>query len=186
MKKLNTTLLIATLFSAALPLYAQRARVSPHETVSAVIGERRSGCRVTITYGRPYTKNPRGAEMRKIWGGLVPYDKAWRMGADEATLLVIQQPLVFGETTVPAGACTLYMIPAEGDGSKLAFSTALGGWGIPVDESHDLARVELKKESLDKAVDQFTIAIENNPAGGGVLKFMWENTQYSVPFTVKK
>jgi hypothetical protein len=30
------------------------------------------------------------------------------------------------------------------------------------------------------------MAIEPNPAGGGVLKMMWENTQLSVPFTVKK
>jgi hypothetical protein len=78
------------------------------------------------------------------------------------------------------------MVPAEGDDSKVAISTAIGGWGIPVDEKHDLGRVALKKESLDKAADQFTMAVENNPAGGGVLKLMWENTQYSVPFTVKK
>lgn len=124
--------------------------------------------------------------MRKIWGGLVPYGKPWRMGADEATVLITQQPLVFGDTTLPAGAYTLYMIPDEGGDSKLAFSTALGGWGIPVDESHDVARVALKKQDMDKAVDQFTMAVENNPSGGGVLKLMWEKTQYSVPFTVKK
>jgi hypothetical protein len=30
------------------------------------------------------------------------------------------------------------------------------------------------------------MVIANNPAGGGVLKLQWENTQFSVPFTVKK
>jgi hypothetical protein len=30
------------------------------------------------------------------------------------------------------------------------------------------------------------MAIDQNPSGGGVLKMMWENTQFSVPFTVKK
>jgi len=186
MNKLKTVLLIATLFATTLPLCAQRARVSPHETTSAVIGDRRTGCRITITYGRPYSKDPRSGEVRKIWGGLVPYGKAWRLGADEATLLIAQQPLLFGEVTLPAGAYTLYMIPAEGEGSKLAFSTALGGWGIPVDESHDLVRVPVKKDNLDKSVDQFTVTIANNPAGGGTLKFSWENTEYSLPFTVKK
>ncbi len=187
MNKVKTILLIATLCSAALPLWAQRARVSPHETTSAVIGERRTGCRVTVVYGRPYTKDPRSGEARKIWGSLVPYGKPWRMGADEATLLVTQKPLVFGETTVPAGAYTLYMIPEEGDGSKLAFSSALGGWGIPVDESHDVARVPLKKESLDKPADQLTITVQNDAAaGGGALKIAWENTQFTAPFTVKK
>ena len=44
----------------------------------------------------------------------------------------------------------------------------------------------MKKDTLDKTVDQFTMAIEKNPDGGGVIKMMWENTQFSVPFTVKK
>ena len=55
-----------------------------------------------------------------------------------------------------------------------------------MDTTHDLARVDLKKEALDKPVDQFTMAIAKNPSGGGVLKLMWENTQFSVPFTVQK
>lgn len=165
---------------------APRARTSPHETISTVIGERRTGNRITITYGRPFTKNPKTGEPRKIWGGLVAWDKADRLGADEATLLITQQPLVIGETTIPSGAYTLYIVPSENGPTKLAFSTNLGKWGVPVDESHDLARVELKKDVLEKSVDQLTLAIENNPAGGGTLKIMWENTQFSVPFVVKK
>jgi hypothetical protein len=68
MNKLKTSIIIATIIASALPALAQRK--SPHETVSTVIGDRRTGNRITITYGRPYAKD------RKIWGGLVPYDKA--------------------------------------------------------------------------------------------------------------
>ena len=183
MKKIVSTLVIvAVVIVNALPVMAQQKRLSPHETISAVI----DGNRLTITYGRPYTKNPRTGEVRKIWGGLVPYGKPWRMGADEATLLITQQPIVMGGKTIPAGSYTLYMVPSETGASQLAISTRLGGWGIPVDQSHDLARVDLNKEALDKPVDQFTMGIEKNPAGGGVLKLMWENTQFSVPFTVQK
>ena len=165
---------------------APRARTSPHETISTVIGERRTGNRITITYGRPFTKNPKTAEPRKIWGGLVPWDKADRLGADEATLLITQQPLLIGETTIPAGAYTLYIVPSENSPTKLAFSTALGKWGVPVDETHDLARVELKKAPLEKSVDQLTLAIEGKTSDSGTLKIMWENTQFSVLFVVKK
>jgi len=183
--KSSLFLLLALL--GALPAMAQQARVSPHETISTVIGERRTGNRVTIVYGRPYSKDPKTGEARKIWGGLVPWGKAYRLGADEATLLLTQQPIVIGETTIPAGAYTLYVVPTEGGPSKLAFSTNLGKWGVPVDETHDLARVDLKKDSLEKAVDQLTLAVVNDPAaGGGVLKIMWENTQFSAAFTVKK
>ncbi|MDE3067061.1 MAG: DUF2911 domain-containing protein [Verrucomicrobiota bacterium] len=183
MKKLLSALVITTVaMSSALPALAQHRRLSPHETISAVI----DGDRITLTYGRPYTIKPGTTEVRKIWGGLVPYGKPWRMGADEATLLVTQRSIEVGGKTIPAGAYTLYMVPEESGASQLAFSTAIGGWGIPVNQSHDLARVNLQKEALDKPVDQFTMAVAKNPSGGGVLKLMWETTQFSVPFTVQK
>lgn len=190
---LTSTLFVALsladvgLFSADQPAPARVASTggrSPHETTSIAIGGR-GGPRVTITYGRPQTKDPKTGEARKIWGALVPWDKAYRLGSDEATLLLTQAALVIGETTIPAGAYTLYLVPSETGTSKLAFSTNIGKWGVPVDETHDLARVDLKKDAVETTVGQLTIAVENNPAGGGVLKITWENTQFSVPFTVK-
>jgi hypothetical protein len=176
MKTVSSLLaLAATLVIAASPLQAQQQRKSPHETVSQVV----DGARVTITYGRPFMKE------RKIWGGLVPYGKAWRMGADEATSLITQKPLVFGDTTVPAGAYTLYFVPNEDGSAKLAFSSALGAWGVPVNEKNDVARVDAKKSDSASAAEQFTVAIDKD-SSGGVIKLMWDKTTYSVPFSVKK
>ena len=189
MKKIISTLVVTTVaMLCTLPALAQTKRVnstggtSPHETTSAVI----DGNRVTITYGRPYTVKPGTTVARKIWGGLVPYGQPWRMGSDEATTLITQKALEIGGKTIPAGVYTLYMLPSESGTSQLVFSSALGGWGIPVDTKHDFAKVDLTKESLDKSVDQFTMAISRNPSGGGVLKMSWETTQFSVPFTVQK
>jgi hypothetical protein len=189
MNKIRSTVLFLTLaLLGATCVCAQqpRPRVSPHDVISTVIGDRATGNRVTIYYGRPYTKHPKTGEPRKIWGGLVPWDKADRLGANEATLLVTQKPLLVGSTTIPAGAHTLYIIPSENGASLLAFSKAIGKWGVPVDETQDVARVELKKETLEKSVDQLTLAVEKDAAGGGVLKIMWETTQFSLPFTVAK
>ncbi len=182
MRNLQTTLILAATLLSAWPLTAQQRRLSPHETISSVI----DGNRVTIVYGRPYTKNPRSGEERKIWGGLVPYGKVWRMGADEATLLITQKPLVIGETTVPAGAYTLFMLPDDSGASKLIINKQLGQWGLQYNQGEDLARVDLKKDSAAEPVHQFTIALAKNPAGGGLLKLTWEDTQFSVPFTVQK
>ena len=57
---------------------------------------------------------------------------------------------------------------------------------IPVDETHDLARFDLAKDSLDQSVDQLTLWVGNNPAGGGDIKILWEKTQFSLHFAVKK
>jgi len=188
MKKLIPLLVAAALCSSATALVAQQTKKanstggnSPHETTSAVI----DGCRVTVTYGRPFTKDPKSGEPRKIWGGLVQWDKAWRTGSDEATLLLTQKTILFGDTEVPAGAYTLYTIPSE-SGGKLAISKSVGAWGVPVNEKNDLARIDMKKESLETKNEQFTMAVAKNPSGGGLIKLAWDDTQFSVPFTVKK
>ena len=163
-----------------------RPRLSPHETINARIPLDQGNSLISITYGRPFSAKGGKGEPRKIWGGLVPWGKADRLGADEATLLLTQAPLVIGETTIPAGAYTLYTVPTEA-GVKLAFSSNLGKWGIPVDEKHDVARVDLVKSTLEHRVDKLTITLENDAAtGGGVLRIWWENTQLSLPFAVKK
>lgn len=188
MKKLlliGPALLLAGLLAALAqesPRAASTGGRSPHETTSTVVEQNR----VTITYGRPYTKNPRTGEARKIWGGLVPFGKPWRLGADEATLFLTQKPIVIGATTIPAGAYTLYLIPEENGAAQLAFSKTIGQWGVPVDDKNDLARVDLKSAATTQAVEQFTMTVEKNPSGGGLLKLAWENTQYTVAFTVAK
>lgn len=177
MNKIKSALIIAALV-AATPLLAQQKRVSPHETISAVS----DGNRVTIVYGRPYTKDPHSGEPRKIWGGLVPFGEVWRTGADEATLLITQKPIQLGGVSIPAGAYSLYTLPAEDGSAKLIVNKQIGQWGTQYDEKQDLARIDLKKETLDKPVDQFTMAVTRD----GQLKMMWENVGYSVPFTVQK
>jgi hypothetical protein len=185
MNTLKSILIIGMLAISLLPSMAQQKRMSPHETVSAVIDRDR----VMLVYGRPYTKSPRTGEVRKIWGGLVPYGEVWRTGADEATLLITQKPVVFGTTLIPAGAYTLWTLPAADGSAKLIINKQIGQWGVgpgSYDDSQDLARIDLKAETLTAPVDQFTMAIAKNPDGGGILKMSWENTQFSVAFTVQK
>src|SRR5664279_5278319 len=51
-------------------------RPSPPATATGKV----MGATITINYSSPTVKR------RKIWGGLVPYDKVWRAGANEATI----------------------------------------------------------------------------------------------------
>ena len=182
MKHFRRNLLLSlSLVAASLAFADDKPRVSPHETVTAEI----DGSEVTIVYGRPYSKDPKTGAPRKIWGELVPFGKVWRTGADEATLLTTKQAFDIGGTTVPAGSYSLYTLP-DANGAKLIVNKQTGQWGTKYDEKQDLARIDMKKETASKPADQFTIAIEKNPAGGGTLKMTWENTQYSVALKAKK
>ena len=194
MRKLGIALalVVAAELVASTPAMAQaakkkqRQRLSPHETITATI----DGDELKLVYGRPYTVKPGTSEVRKIWGGLVPYGKVWRTGADEATLLTTAMPIEIGGYSLPAGTYSLFTVPYEDGTAKLVINKKTGQWGIPYNEEkekdNELARVNLRKTDLDKPVDQFTMAIEPQAGGGGELRMMWEKTQYSVSFTVKK
>jgi hypothetical protein len=172
--------LIVTVLSAAAVLPALGG-VSPHDTISFT----NAGTAIKITYGRPYSKDPNNAAtIRKIWGALVPWDQPWRLGADQATTLVIDKAIVLGGTNVPAGTYTLYMVPSEKGVSKLAICKKTGQWGIPVDTADDLARVDLKTAPpLEKQLDQLTLTLsQGKEAGTGVLTISWEKNSYTVEF----
>jgi Protein of unknown function (DUF2911) len=176
MKSLRSILLVLTVFALTSPVFAQeRKRVSPHETVNATVGD----AKITIVYGRPYTKDPKSGEKRKIWGGLVPFGQVWRMGADEATILTTDKAITIGGTNIAAGSYSLYLLPTDA-GAKLIVNKQTGQWGTKYDEKQDLVRIDLKKEAAAKPVDQFTIAVD-----GGMLKLMWEETQYSAAIAAK-
>ena len=188
MNKIKSSLILVAALATAVAAIAGagRQRVSPHETIEAEI----DGNHLKLVYGRPYSK--KGEEVRKIWGSLVPWGNVWRTGADEATLLTTEMPIVIGDTTITNGTYSVWTLPEETGTCKLIINKQTGQWGTNpdfkkvYDEKNDVGRFDMKKETLDKTLDQFTMAIEKNPSGGGVIKMMWENTQFSVPFTVKK
>jgi len=183
MRSFRLPLVAALFLLAAAALPAQHPRKSPHETVSAVFGSYDTGNRISITYGRPYTADPKTGQPRKIWGGLVPWNEPWRLGADEATTMTLLRPFVFGETPVPAGAYTLYLIPSDTGPSMLAISRSVGQWGIPLDSDHDFARIPLKKGLLGAPVDQLTLGFENATSSGATLTIKWETTVFSLPIS---
>jgi hypothetical protein len=182
MKALRSISIAALTLIALFRAEAQdKPRVSPQATVKATIDD----ADVTIVYGRPYTKDPKTGAARKIWGGLVPFGKVWRTGANEATVLTTTKALDFGGTTLPAGSYSLFTIPEE-NGGKLVINKQTGQWGTKYDEKQDLTKVDLTKAKPDGAADQFTITLDKNPAGGGTIKLIWEDAAYSVNFSVKK
>jgi hypothetical protein len=180
LSRIFVTLVALALATSTLPAQ-EKPRVSPHETVTATV----DGNEMIIVYGRPYSKDPKSGEIRKIWGTLVPFGKVWRMGADEATLLTTKKQLDLGGKTIPAGTYSLFFWPEENGNGKLIVNKQTGQWGTKYDESQDLARIEMTKGTLPKAADQFAITIDK-AGSGGELKMMWENTSYSVPFSVSK
>ena len=132
-----------------------------------------NGARVVISYGRPYARD------REIFGGVVPYGKVWRTGANEATTLVTDRELFLGDARVPAGEYSLYTIPKP-NGWTLIVNRQTGHFGNVYKEKEDLLRVEIGAGASRQHIEQFTIRFDET-ARGTLLHFEWESTRASVP-----
>jgi len=166
---------LTTIVSLSQVSLSQQPLLSPRDSVELSL----NGMKVSVNYGRPSIRG------RKIMGGLVPYDKWWRTGANEATAFVTQADLVLGGETIPKGAYTLYTMPSAKQW-KLIINKQTGQWGTVYNPELDLVRVPLKKKMLKTPVEKFTIALEKTGKTTGVLRLVWENTDLSVSFQISK
>jgi hypothetical protein len=137
---MRKALLIAALVLVASMLVAAPAsaelklpRVSQHSVVTQTIGL----TDVTITYSRP------GVKGRAIWGDLVPYDKVWRTGANEATTIVFSRDVTIEGKPLPAGTYSLHTIPGKTSWTVI-FNKKADQWGsYEYSEAEDALRVQV-------------------------------------------
>lgn len=160
---------VVALLSVLAIAQQKQPPLSPRKQAEAKLG---NGKTVSVDYGAPSMRS------RKIMGALVPYDKVWRTGANEATKFHTDSDLTVGGTKVPAGDYTLYTLPSA-NGWKLIINKQTGQWGTEYDQSKDLARIDMNVAKTPAPVEQMEIKLE--PKGGDVvLHTIWENTDASV------
>ncbi|MBB2144690.1 DUF2911 domain-containing protein [Pedobacter sp. LMG 31464] len=171
MKNLKTTLSLILLFVVSVSAYAQKA--SPAATATGKIGE----ATVTISYSSPAVKE------RKIWGELVPYNKIWRAGANEATIFETDKALKIDGKDLPAGKYSIYMLPTESEWT-IIFNSQVGQWGITRagettnDPTKDVLKVTVKPMKSKGFNERMTYEVNTK---GFALN--WENL--TVPVKVK-
>ena len=173
---LGSAVILAVAVSGVMVLAQQdkSQRPSPPEKAECKLG----GNTVTVDYSSPRAKG------RKIFGGLVPYGKVWRAGANEATTFVTSTDVTVGGTNVPAGKYTIFTIPSE-DKWTLVISKKTGEWGTAYPgPENDLARIDMKVSKLPASVENFAIAFEQS-GSGCTMHMDWETTRASVEVTKK-
>ena len=146
---------------------AQQPAAVPSPPVTATVSL--NGKDVTIKYGAPSMRG------RKIFGGLVPYDKVWRTGANEATSFVTQADLKIGGTTVPAGSYTLYTLPNP-TRWLLIVNKQTGQWGTVYNEPMDLTRIAMESKPLSPPQEKMSITFENTHGNITELHIRWDTT----------
>ena len=178
MRSVIATTAIALMLGAGVTLTAQKTTQvhpgkggSPHVRTSWTV----DGANISIEYGRPSLKGRSESE-------LMPPGREWRTGADEATTLITDKPLMIGSLHVPAGTYTLYTVPGATEW-QLVVSKKTGQWGIPYPKGEDLGRTPMTVTKNTKPVEQLTISVADT-SGGGDLVIEWGTTKATTSFMV--
>jgi hypothetical protein len=177
--QMRKSILICLVLLAALPLAAQQQTAPqlrlPRPSQKASVTQTIGLTDMTITYSRP------GVKGRVIWGGLVPYDKVWRTGANEATTISFSDDVMINGQPLPKGAYSLHTIPGR-DSWTIIFNKTANQWGsFSYDAAQDALRVTVKPEKADFR-EWMSFDIPQLSTDSATVAIRWENL--AVPFTV--
>ena len=148
----------------------------PDVSQAAEVKQRVALTDITINYHRPLVNG------RKIWGGLVPYGKVWRAGANENTTIEFSDPVSVEGQPLAKGTYGLHMIPNP-DSWTVIFSKTNTGWGsYSYDQKDDALRVEVKPRPLAENKDALEYEFEDLKPTSTAVTLKWE--KLGIPFTV--
>jgi hypothetical protein len=136
------------------------------------------GVNINIDYGSPSVKG------REIWGGLEPYGKVWRAGANETTNIEFSADVMVNGKPLVAGKYGFFLIPIEGEEWIAIFNEEWsrelhGAWGaFGYKQEKDVLRIDVSPEWADEVMEQLTYTVVKNG-----FEFGWEKARIS--FEVK-
>ncbi|MEO6133443.1 MAG: DUF2911 domain-containing protein, partial [Saprospiraceae bacterium] len=168
-------LFLCAMFSAIVQLHSQDIvlpRVSPKASVSYTIGL----TNVEIHYGAPAVKE------RVVWGGLVPYNKVWRAGANEATTIEFSTDVNIEGQNLKAGLYSLFFIPGETEWTVI-FNKKSDQWGAyEYDEAEDALRFPVQPKMNEGMQERLTYTINDMKPDMGYVKLSWEKMRLYIRF----
>jgi hypothetical protein len=171
--KIALFLAIMTVYSVSHAQEDKSKRASPAATATGKVGS----ATITIDYSSPSVKG------REIWGKLVPYDKPWRAGANEATMFKTDKDIMVEGKMLKAGSYSLFATPGKTEWS-IMFNSETGQWG---DKEGGEANMDPAKNVLTVKVTPVKSAKMNERLMFTVsekgFSLDWENL--SVPVSVK-
>ena len=174
--KLQPFALCLGILAVAASVSAQNDLNLPDVSQAAEVKQRIALTDITINYHRPLVNG------RKIWGGLVPYGKVWRAGANENTTIELSDPVSVEGKPLAKGTYGLHMIPNP-DSWTVIFSKTNTGWGsYSYDQKDDALRVDVKPRSLAENKEALEFGFEDLKPTSTAVTLKWE--KLGVPFTV--
>ena len=172
MKK-RTAIVTILLAITSVTCYAQEA-LKPRPSPLAVATGRYKETYIKITYSQPQKKG------REIFGHLVPFDKVWRTGANEATELTCTKDILINSILLKAGTYSLFTIPNPIKWT-IIINSDVGLWGsYNYNNKKDVFRIDIPVQPQEPSYEAFTIQLDQRNDVADLL-FIWDETKVAIP-----
>ena len=147
----------------------------PAPSPTAKIEQKVGLTNVTIKYARPSVRN------RVVFGNLVPYDKLWRTGANENSVISFSTSVKIDGVPVPAGNYSIYTIPGLDSWDVILYSDS-NNWGLPSEWDENKVIVKTKVSSMESSfkVESFQLSIDNISNNSFILGIAWDHVYIPV------
>ena len=142
------------LFAVCITVSAHAQVAQPKPSPAATATGKIKDATITIAYSSPAVKD------RKIWGGLEPFDKVWRAGANEATTFETDKAIKVQGKTLPAGKYSFFLIPRASGTWTAIFNSEAKQWGaFTYKQDKDALRVDVKTKALKEKQERLVYTI---------------------------
>lgn len=137
--------------------------------------------KIKMTNSRPLVRG------RKIFGALVPFDKLWRTGASDCTVINTSEDISFGSNILKAGSYSIFSIPSIKEWTIIVNTDTTLHGETGYDEKKDVMRFKVPVEKSPNFYESFTIELNDiNSKGEAFIKILWENTMVKIPIKSKE
>lgn len=144
-------------------------KASPQGEVEQVVGL----TKVEVEYSRPSVRE------RQIFGGLLPFGKLWRLGANKNTTIEFGGPVEIDGHKLEKGKYSLFAIPGK-DAWEVIFNKNTEQWGEgDHKDEEDVLRVKARVEPSE-FTETLTISFDEVKDDKARMDIRWEKTRVSV------
>ena len=171
MKKLFFVLLMGISLSATAQI--RLPQPSPGASVSQVVGT----TDISVKYSRPLLRG------RDVYGGVVPYGKVWRTGANATNQITISNEVMVAGQKLAAGTYSIFSIPTAGDWT-LIFNKDLTAQEATYSQEKDVLRVTVKPVTVAKT-EAFTIDFSGLSDSTVDMNITWSDKKIVAPITIE-
>lgn len=169
--------LLALAFALPSPARAADEFTTPRPSPNAKVQQTLGLTELSLSYSRP------GVKGRVIWGGLVPYGKPWRTGANDATQFTCSDDVTVEGQKLAAGTYAIETVPTPAQWTVAFWKRPDAVGALDYDPKYDVLRVSATPVPAPM-LERLQFTFDEPSADSVTLNLRWEKLSVPLRITV--